>query len=194
MKRLLAMTLMLVLVAACVPALAANPSPYTMDRRFTDNVKNMLPHVKWTRNVTSFYYPEGGWPVVITETARINGRDYVFTASGDENTVNSVTFRGWYRDMQMDEGMFPDGLTAYNCYLQTLYTILPDAYEADMIYSPYDFYSALNRGRPYETNIPGWHHIWEGEGVLEATHEASGDYMLALKEDDGSFTISAQVW
>ena len=193
MKKLL-LSLGLVVMMLFGAALADTASPYTMDRRFMDDVSGTMPFLKWTRSVTSALYEEGGWPVAVIERTQINGREYSAWFIGTETQTYQLNFYGWYQDMQMDDGNFRDGLMAYNVFMRTAYTILPDDMDADCIYSPYDFYNVLARGRPYDDSGLAWHPIWEGPYILEATHERTGDYMLAAREDDGSVMVLMQIW
>ena len=184
MKKVFMLVVALMLVAVLSASAAYMVKPSAVDSVFHSNAD---PEVPW--HYASSTESDGSF--TITETANLDGHTYEIGIVGKDDQVARVYFSGWFADMEMIEGMFPQGLHAYNDCLCTCQDFLPDDMEVDFFFSPYDIYYAVEEVDSYFESSEHWQLIANEPGRLAIRHP-EGCEVEARHMDDGRmwFTVT----
>ena len=176
MKRLIAVLLLILL---CCPAALASESPYAIMETF-------LNYTDLSWSVDEEYDDD---TVSLYARANFGGHPYEFGVNGilegGGARACQIWFSGWFQDMKMlDEGLFSDGLHAYNDCWNTAEQFIPDDMDADEIFSSYNIYYCVDEGLYGVNYSSSWEVVDNGGGALSARH--SGPYLVSAEHlDDG---------
>jgi len=183
MKKVLAVILALLVLESVVPALAA----YT-----TEDLDNMIigyfydPSVNWER--TSY---GRGSAMDITESARLDGHEYILRIMSDGTGVAEVSLSGWFPDLEMDGAYFPLGLHALTACVYAVDNLIPTRNVSSLI-SPYDIYEVLKAGELFSTyDLDGWRIQYISVGRIEASHDSGAYLVMSVNGKYFNFTYTS---
>ena len=180
MKKLAILIVALFVLMTLGASAACVVKPDTINSVFESN--NYL-ETNWT---TSWNSGDNG-ARTIEATAQIDGHNYRVSIEGNENSVNRVSFIGWYPDMQMlDGGEFSEGLVAYNNLMSTCLEFLPNEMAIDEVFNAYDIYYTVAEGSSaFDESYDGWELLPTQPGRLAM--RGSAGTVEAQRLDDGRF-------
>ena len=177
MKKTLVAVILLLAFSVLSASAGIIVKPYTLD-----TVLDSYTDIAWQHQSTG----DGNGNTTITRTANLDGRPYEIGIIGSNDRVTKVYFSGWFADMEMQEGIFPDGLHAYNDCLRACLDFLPDEEDVDYVFSAYDIYRALSEGSSWfeGESFEGWQLVSTGAGSLIMRH-GEGSEVEAQRTADG---------